>query len=122
MIMSQTQSCHFYNFGEEDPNYNNRSVRNYAYSSFKNLECCYVKKYTGIDLVLNSDSHPNAKLMLPCHPNDFKLKPNLLSGVKDHANEEHNYDELNSRNGNSVQTCKPKYNKLVLNKKRNHKL
>ena len=53
-----------YNFGEEDPNYNNRSVRNYAYSSFKNLECCHVKKYTGVDLFLNSDSQPNAKLML----------------------------------------------------------
>ena len=55
--------------------------------------------------------------MLPCHPNEFKLKPNLISGVKDCYNEENNYDELNRRKYNSVETCKPKYNELVLNKK-----
>ena len=44
-----------YNFGEEHPNYNNRSVRNYTYSSLKNIEFCHVKKHTGVDLVLSND-------------------------------------------------------------------
>ena len=49
-----------------------------------------LKKHTGVDLVLGSDCQPKAKLMLPCYPNDNKLKPNLLSGVKDYHNEEKN--------------------------------
>ena len=56
--------------------------------------------------------------MIPCHPNMFKLKPNLLSGVKDRFDEEKNYDVLNRRKDDSVETCKPKYNELVLNKKK----
>ena len=72
-----------YNFGEDDSNYNNRSVSNYTYSSFKPIDFCHVKKHTGGDLVLGSDCHPSAKPMLPCYPNNNKLKPNILSGVKD---------------------------------------
>ena len=67
-----------YNFGEEDPNYNNSSVIIYAYSSFKNLEFCYVKDHTELDLVLSNDCQPNAKVMLTCHPNEFKLNPNIF--------------------------------------------
>ena len=33
-----------YNFGENDSNYNNRSVSNYTYSSFKPIDFCHVKK------------------------------------------------------------------------------
>ena len=55
-----------YNFGEEneddDSNYNNSSVRKYTSSSFKSIEFCPVKKHTDIDLVLQSDCQPNAKL------------------------------------------------------------
>ena len=83
-----------------------------------NLEFYHVKKFTGVDQVLNNDSQPNAKLILPCHPNDFKLKPNLVSGVKDRDNEEYNYDAWNTSKGNSVQRCLSKYNELVLNKKK----
>ena len=53
--------------------------------------------------------------MLPCQPNEFKLNPNILSGVKDRYNEEKNYDVLNRRKDNSVEICKLKYNELVLN-------
>ena len=38
--------------------------------------------------------------MLPWHPNDFKLKHNLLSGVKDRDNEECNYDAWNTIKNN----------------------
>ena len=41
-ISDKDLSC--YNFGEEDPNYNNRSVKSYAYSSFKNIDFYHVKK------------------------------------------------------------------------------
>ena len=74
-----------------------------------------LKKHTGVDLVLSNDCQSNAKLMLPCHPNEFKLNPNILSGVKDRYNEEKNYDALNRRKDNSVEICKLKYNELVLN-------
>ena len=73
----------YYNFGEDDSNYNNRSVSNYTYSSFKPIDFCPVKKHTGVDLVLRSDCRPSAKPMLPCYPDNNKFKPNLLSGVKD---------------------------------------
>ena len=62
-----------YNFGENDSNYNNRSVSNYTYSSFKPIDFCHVKKHTGVDLSLGRDCHPNAKPMLPCYPNNNKL-------------------------------------------------
>ena len=52
-----------------------------------------LKKHTGVDLVLGSDCQPKAKLMLPCYPNDNKLKPNLLSGVKDYHNEEKKFEQ-----------------------------
>ena len=52
--------------------------------------------------------------MLSCYPNDFKLKPNLISGVKDYHNEEINNDILHRRKGKSVETCKLEYNELVL--------
>ena len=92
-------------------------MRNYPYSSIKNLAFFHVKKHTEVDLVLNNNTQSNAKLMLPCHPNDYKLKPNLLSSVKDRDNEEYNYNAWNKSKGNSVQACNSKYNKLVLNLK-----
>ena len=52
-VSDKDLSC--YNFGEEDPNYNNRSVRNYTYSSFKNINFCHGKKHTGVYLVLGRD-------------------------------------------------------------------
>ena len=52
--------------------------------------------------------------MLPCYPNDFKLKSNLISGVKDYHNEEINNDTLHRRKGKSVETCKLEYDDLVL--------
>ena len=61
--------------------------------SFWNIDFCHVKKYTGVDLVLGSNCHPNAKPMLPCYPNDSKLKPKLLSGVKDCHNDENNFEQ-----------------------------
>ena len=106
-----------HNFGEEDHNYNNRSVRSYAYSFFFNLEFCHVKKYTGVDLVLGNNVQPNAKLIIPCYPNNFKLKSNPLSGVKDCHNQEINNNTLHRRKGKSVELCKPEYNELVFNKK-----
>ena len=72
-----------YNFEEEneddDSNYNNSSVRNYTYSSFKPIEFCHVKKHTGVDLVLGSDCYPNAKPMFPSYPNNNKLHVNKTS-------------------------------------------
>ena len=66
-----------YNFGEEKEDdvskYNNRSVRNYTYSSFKPITFCHVKKHTGVDLVLRSDRHPNAKPMISSYLTNKKL-------------------------------------------------
>ena len=112
------KDLYHYNFGEKVPNYNNRSVRNYAYSSFKNIYFCHVKKHTGVDLALGSDCQPNAKCMRPCYPNDYKLKPNLLSGVKDCHNKKINNDTLHRRKCKSGETCILEYNEPVLNKKK----
>ena len=54
---------------------------------------CHVKKHTEVDLVLGSDYQPNAKPMLPCYPNDSKIKPKLLSSVKDCHNDEKNFEQ-----------------------------
>ena len=74
-----------------------------------------LKKHTGVDLILSNDCQSNAKLMIPCHPNEIKFKLNLLFGVQDRHNEENNYDALNRKKDNSVEICKLKYNELVLN-------
>ena len=123
-----------YNFGEDDSNYNNGSVRNYTYSSFKNIDFYHVKKHTSVDLVLGSDCQPNAKPMLLCYPNDSKLKPNLLSGVEACHIEENKISnnqhyvkgniargippKLDRRKGKSSETCSLEYNEPVLNKKK----
>ena len=75
-----------------------------------------LKKHTGVDLVLSNDCQPNAKLILPCYPNKFKLKPDLISGVKDCHNEEYNNDTLHRRKYKSVETCKLENNELFFNK------
>ena len=76
---------------------------------------CYVKDHTELDLVLSNDCQPNAKLMLLWYPNEFKLKPNILSAITDRHNEENNYNTLHRRKDKSVETYKPEYNELVLN-------
>ena len=131
-VLDEELSC--YNFGEVDYNYNNRSVSNYTYSFFKPIDFCHVKKHTGVDLILGSDCHPNAKPMLPCYPNNNKLNPNILSGVKDCHIEEnkisnnHHYSKgniargslpkLDRRKGKSGETCNLEYIESVLNKKK----
>ena len=76
-----------YNFGEDDYNY----------------------KHTRVDLVLGSDCYPNAKPMLSCYPNNNKLKPNLLSGVKDYHIEENKIsNSQHYSKGNIAQGIPPK--------------
>ena len=63
MLMSQMKSCYVIILEkkneDDDSNYNNSSVRNYTYSSFKPIEFCPDKKRTGVDLVPNPNPNNN---------------------------------------------------------------
>ena len=90
------------------------------------------KKHTVVDLVLGSDCHPNEKNMLPCYPNNNKLKPNILSCVKDCHIEENKISnnqhyskgniaqgippKLDRSKGKPGETCNLEYIESVLNK------